>query len=53
MPFGLNAITSVIFQGLLISGLVKRNEVPAPSEEAKAGEGEGEKGKAIPNPSNT
>lgn len=37
-------MTSVIFQGLLISGLVKRNEI-APSEE--------EKGKAIPNPSNT
>jgi len=43
----LYALTSVIFQGLLISGLVKRNEsVPAPEEG-------GEKGKAIPNPSNT
>jgi len=43
-------VVSLLFQGLLISGLVKRNEIGASAGEA--GEEEGE-GKAIPNPSNT
>jgi drug/metabolite transporter (DMT)-like permease len=42
-------ITSVIFQGLLISGLVKRNESIGATAEGE----EGGEGKKIPNPSNT
>ena len=41
---------SLVFQGLLISGLVKRKDIP--EEDAPASE-EAEEGKAIPNPSNT